>query len=228
MPCSMASAQAAISSEPMAPSECPIIDLMELTGIGVGVLAQAALERGGLVPVVLLGARAVRVDVVDGGAGRAGPRPRATPDRLGHLRAVGPQAGHVVGVAAAGEPGDLGVDVRAAARGRCSTPPGRTPRRPRRARSRCGCGRRAGRRAPASSLRGEVALMASKQATVIGEIGASVAPGDHHVRAALPDQLDGVADRVEPGGAAGGDHGDRALRRRPRQATSAAMELGTK
>ena len=62
---------------------------------------------------------------------------------------------------------------------------------------------------------------------MIGEIGASVAPATHDVGAALLDQLGGVADRVEAGGAAGGDHGDRALGA-DRQATSAASELGTR
>ena len=40
MPFFMASAQAAISMEPMAPSEWPIIDLIELTGISVSLVAQ--------------------------------------------------------------------------------------------------------------------------------------------------------------------------------------------
>ena len=43
-PCSIASAQAAISIEPIAPSECPIIDLIELTGMLVRVVAEARLN----------------------------------------------------------------------------------------------------------------------------------------------------------------------------------------
>jgi hypothetical protein len=82
-----------------------------------GVLAEAALEGGRLVPVVLLGPRAVRVDVPD--RGRIDLRPvQGVPDRLGHLPAVGLEPGHVESVAAAGETQQLGVDPRA-------PPPGR-------------------------------------------------------------------------------------------------------
>ena len=79
-------------------------------------LAERALERRGLVDVVLLRAGAVRVDVVDVlGVGAA--LAQRVRDRLGHLEPVGLEAGHVVRVAAAGEAGDLAVDVRAARAG---------------------------------------------------------------------------------------------------------------
>ena len=60
----MANTEAAISIEPIAPSECPTIDLIELTGIRTPG-CRGPLESSGLVPVVLLGSRTVRVDVVD-------------------------------------------------------------------------------------------------------------------------------------------------------------------
>lgn len=78
-----------------------------------------------------------------------------------------------------------------------------------------------------SSLRGEVALMASKQATVIGEIGASVAPAI--ITSALPSRISSTAcpteSRPEVHPVDTIDTGPCAC---VRQATSAAMELGTK
>ena len=61
----MARAQAAISIAPMAPSEWPIIDLMELTGTLYAWSPRQFLYACGLVAVVLLGPRPVRVDVVE-------------------------------------------------------------------------------------------------------------------------------------------------------------------
>ena len=49
-----------------------------------------------------------------------------------------------------------------------------------------------------SSLRREVALIGSKQAIEIGEIGDSDGAGDHDVGLAVLDQLVAVADRVDP------------------------------
>ena len=203
---------------------------MELTGRPVGVLAEAALERGGLVPVVLLGARAVRVDVVDRRRVQPGLVER-DPDRLGHLPAVGPQPGHVVGVAARGVTGDLGVDVRAAAPGALAAPPGRSTAAPSpstkplrvRSNGREACSRvvvaRRGRLDRVEAGHGD------RRDRRVG--GA----GDHHVGGALADQLDGVADRVEAGGAAGGDHASPGPRRRPprppRRRTSSARSSRT-
>ncbi len=78
-----------------------------------------------------------------------------------------------------------------------------------------------------SSLRGLVALMASKQATVIGEIGASVAPVT--ITSALPSRIRSTAcptesrPEVQPV-----DTSDTGPWAPTAPATSAAMELGTK
>ena len=78
-----------------------------------------------------------------------------------------------------------------------------------------------------SSLRGVVALIASKQATVIGEIGASVAPAI--ITSALPSRISSTAWPTESSPevhpvetTAAGPSAPTA------QATSAANELGTK
>ena len=63
-----------------------------------------------------------------------------------------------------------------------------------------------------SSLRREVALIGSKQAIEIGEMRRLGRAGDDDVGLAVLDQLVAVADRVDPGGAAGGDHDGRAVR----------------
>ena len=77
-----------------------------------------------------------------------------------------------------------------------------------------------------SSLLGVVALIASKHATVIGEIGASAAPAT--ATSARPVRISSAsADRVQPGCASGGDH-DTGPSAPAAHATSHANVLGTK
>lgn len=176
-------------------------------------------------PVVLLGARPVSVDVVDRPGRQAGLR-QGVRDGVRHLRPVGAQSGHVVGVAARTDPGDLGVDPGPASPGVLQLLKDQhggplaqdepVARRVERARG-----------VLRVVVAGVVALMASKQARVIGEIGASVPP--LITTSALPSRIRSVAwpiaSRPEVQPSETSATGPCAPTRR---ATSTAMELGTK
>lgn len=152
----------------------------------------------------------MRVDVVDGLTGQ--PRlVEGDPDGLGHLRAVRAESGHVVGVGAGRVPGDLGVDVRAAPAGAVQLLQdedggalAQYESVARRVEGAGGVGR------VVVARRGGLDGVEAGQ----GDRGDRRVrrTGDHDVGRALADQFGGVADRVDSGGAPGGDHGAGAFR----------------
>src|SRR5262245_57343700 len=80
----------------------------------VGMCAEAPFKGGGFVAIVLLGARAVCVDIVDV-IGINSSLSHGHPNGLGHLPTIGAQAGHVKCIGAGGVPRYLSIDRGSAA-----------------------------------------------------------------------------------------------------------------
>lgn len=154
-------------------------------------------------PVVLPGPGAVRADVGDV-PGRQSGLPQCVGDGQPHLQAVGAQPGHVVPVAAAGVAGHLAVDVRAPSRGvsgllqhQHRRPLGQHEAVPVGVEGAGGVRRVVVVRA--GGLDGVERGDGDRRDRRVG------GTGEHDVGLAVDDQLVGVADGVDAGGAAGGD-----------------------
>ena len=190
------------SSPPAAPSRWPGHRLGRRHGEPARVVAEAPLDGDRLDPVVVRRRGAVGVDVIDGVRGSTPAASRAFfIDAYGAVAVLG-RRGHVVGVAGHAVADELGVDACAARPRVLELLEHDDARRPRRARSRRGRGRRDG--SPARIVvAGRQRAHGAEPADAHRRDGRLRAAGDHHVGSAAPDDLVGVADGVRRGGARG-------------------------